>query len=214
MLLEELRKEIVFYGQQMLKQGLTKHTGGNLSVRDPNTGLIAIKPTSIPYELIRPEDVSVINIDGEVIEGKPPSSEWPMHTLIFKRMPQVGAIVHTHSFYATACSVAGVDIPLISHELAAFCSEPVKSAPFEIPGTVALGESALQYLKQNDVVILSHHGPLAVGVNLWHAFDVACAVEQAAFFLFAAKILSGEALPIPQKGLEALRATDPFKELS
>lgn len=214
MLLEKLRKEIVFYGLQALKQGLTRHTGGNLSVRDSQTGLVVIKPTSIPYELITTEDVSVIDINGKLIEGKAPSSEWPMHTLIYKRMSKVGAIVHTHSFYATACSIAGVDIPLINHELAVYCSEPVKSAPFEIPGTAKLGESALKYLKNNDVVILGNHGPLAIGVNLWHAFDVACSVEQAAFSLFVTKILSGTVVSIPPQGLAALRAADPFSQNS
>ena len=101
MILKELREELVFYGKQMLNAGLTMNTGGNLSVRDRETGLIAIKPSSKPYELLKPEDITVIDIDGNIIDGKyKPSSEWPMHTLIYKTYERVCAVVHCHSIYA------------------------------------------------------------------------------------------------------------------
>lgn len=212
MFLEELRKELVYYGKQMLQSGLTISTGGNLSARDPKSGLIVIKPTSMPYDLINPEDVPIIDENGKVIEGqRAPSSEWPMHTLIYRNRPEVMAIVHTHSRYATACSVVGVEIPLITHEIATYSSKPIKIAPFEIPGTSVLGEGALKYLEEADVVVLKSHGPLAIGVNLWHAFDVACALEQAAFTLYVTKIF-GHCDDIPPEGLRALRDSDPFTQ--
>lgn len=213
MILEELRKEIVFYGQQMLKYGLTMHTGGNLSARDKKTGLVAIKPSSVPYDLMKPEDVTVIDVNGNVLDGNyGPSSEWPMHTLIYRTKPRVMGIVHAHSIYATACSVAGEEIPLINHEISAFCSSPVRIAPFEVPGTIELGQSALKYLgEDNNVVLLQNHGPLAIGATLWHAFDAACAVEQAAATFFITKLLS-KCIPIPPEGLKALRASDPLTQ--
>ena len=210
MLLEGLRKELVFYGLEMLRSGLTMHTGGNLSARDPKTGLIAIKPTSVPYRTLRPEDITVIDENGKQIDGPhPPSSEWPMHTMIYRAKPRVMGIVHHHSIYATACSVAQLEIPLINHEISVYCSSPVRVAPFAVPGTPELGESALKYLGDNDVVLLQNHGPLAVGATLWHAFDAACAVEQAAATLFITRIL-GQVTPIPPEGLRALRAADPL----
>jgi L-ribulose-5-phosphate 4-epimerase len=210
MFLEELRKELVFYGKQMLQSGLTVSTGGNLSARDPESGLIVIKPSSMPYDLINPEDVPIIDENGRVIEGRrAPSSEWRMHTLIYRSRPEVMAVVHTHSPYATACSVANVEIPLITHEIAVYSSKPIKIAPFEIPGTSVLGEAALKYLEEADAVILKSHGPLAIGTSLSHAFDVACALEQAAFTLYVTKIF-GNCDPIPPKGLRALRDSDPF----
>ena len=108
MLLEELREQVVYYGRQMLQSGLTMNTGGNLSARDRESGLIAIKPSSRPYDLIRPEDVAVIDLEGHVVEGScRPSSEWPMHTLIYRTFPRVCGIVHCHSIYATAAAAAG-----------------------------------------------------------------------------------------------------------
>jgi len=211
MIFENLRKEVIFYGKQMLHQGLTMHTGGNLSVRDPKSGLILIKPTSIPHDLIRLEDVPVIDENGKIIEGqKAPSSEWPMHTFIYRNRPEVMAIVHTHSLNAIACSVANIEIPLITHEISVYSSKPIKIVPFEIPGTRNLGEGALEYLEEADVVVLKHHGPLAIGANLWHAFDAAVALEQAAFVFYATKAF-GSFDTIPSEGLKALRDFDPFK---
>ncbi len=211
MLLEELRKEIVFYGQEMLRSSLTMHTGGNLSARDPKTGLIAIKPTSVPYRAMRPEDVAIIDENGKRIDGPlPASSEWPMHTLLYRAKPRVMAVVHHHSVYATACSVANLEIPLINHEICVYCSSPVRVAPFEVPGTAELGESALKYLgDDNAIVLLQNHGPLAVGATLWHAFDAACAVEQAAATFYITRVL-GSVTPVPPEGRKALRASDPL----
>lgn len=211
MLLEKLRKEIVFYGREMLRSGLTMHTGGNLSARDPKTGLIAIKPTSIPYRTMRPEEVPVIDVNGKHVDGPlPASSEWPMHTMIYRAKPRVMGIVHHHSIYATACSVANLEIPLINHEISVYCSSPVRVAPFEVPGTPELGESALKYLgDDNGIVLLQNHGPLAVGATLWHAFDAACAIEQTAATFYITRVL-GSVTPVPPEGRRALRASDPL----
>jgi len=213
MLLEQLREDIVFYGQQMLKYGLTMHTGGNLSARDPGTGLIAIKPSSVAYDRMAPEDVTVIDIDGNIVDGKyHPSSEWPMHTMIYKAMPRVKGVVHCHSIYATACSVANCEIPLIIHEINVYCSSPVRVAPFEVPGTVELGESALRgFGDDNLITLLQNHGPIACGATLWHAFDAACAVEQTAATFFITRAL-GNVVPVPQAGRIALRAADPLTQ--
>lgn len=213
MLLQELREEIVFYGRQLLNYGLTMHTGGNLSVRDRKSGLVAIKPTSVPYDKMRTEDVPVIDLDGHILEGNfAPSSEWPMHTLIYKTHPRIHGVVHCHSLYATAFSVAGKEIPLVCHELCVYCSSPVRVAPFEDPGSVELGESAIKYLgDDNDAVLLSNHGPLAVGASLWHAFDCACAIEQAAVIGYVSQNL-GNSLPVPVGGRLKLRSADPLQQ--
>lgn len=211
MLLEELRQELVFYGKQMLKSGLTLHTGGNISARDKKRGLIAIKPSGFAYDSISPQDVPVIDLEGKKIEGKPdPSSEWPLHTLIYRQKPRVMAIVHTHSPYATACSVAGLEIPLLYHELAIYSSEPIHTAPFEIPGSLQLGVEALKYLQNSNIVLLQSHGPLALGASLWHAFDAACAVEQAARIFFITLSAGKTPSLIPTQGLLILRNYDPL----
>ena len=213
MLLQELREEIVFYGQELLKSGLTMHTGGNLSARDRKTGLIAIKPSSVAYNKMKPEDIPVITIDGVVVDGKyGPSSEWPMHTMIYKSNERLCGIVHCHSLYATAFSVADQEIPLVLHELSVYCSSPVRVAPFEVPGSPELGQSAIDYLgADNNAVLLGNHGPLAVGASLWHAYDLACAIEQAAIVTYISRQL-GRTVGVPVEGREKLRTFDPLMQ--
>jgi len=213
MLLESLREEIVFYGQQMLKYGLTMHTGGNLSARDRETGLVAIKPSSVPYDKMQPEDITIIDLDGNIVDGRyHASSEWPMHTMIYKAKPRVKGVVHCHSIYATSCSVANMEIPLVIHEISVFCSSPVRVAPFEMPGSIELGESALKgFGDDNLVTLLQNHGPIACGATLWHAFDAACAVEQAASTFFITRML-GNVVPVPEAGRLQLRACDPLTD--
>ncbi len=213
MILEELRKDLVFYGQQMLKYGLTMHTGGNLSARDKKTNYVAIKPSSLPYDRMTPEDITVIDLDGNVIDGRyAASSEWPMHTLIYKTFPRAGGVVHCHSIYAMACAVANLEIPLINHEISVFCSSNVRVVPFEVPGTVELAESSIRgFGTDNTVCLLQNHGPIAYGATLWHAFDAACAVEQAAAVFYLTKML-GNVVPVPEAGRIALRACDPLTD--
>ena len=213
MLLQALREELIFYGREMLRCGLTMHTGGNLSVRDRETGYIAIKPSSVPYDLLQPEDIPIIDLDGNLIDGtRRPSSEWPMHTLIYRTYPRVCGVVHCHSLYACAYAAAGKEIPLVGHELCMYCSSPVRIAPFCIPGSKELGESALAaFGDDNCVALLQNHGPIAMGATLWHAFDAACAVEQAAHALFITKAY-GQLQLIPEEGRAALRRCDPLQK--
>lgn len=211
MLLRELREQVVYYGRQLLQSGLTMHTGGNLSARDPDSGLIAIKPTGQPYDLLTAGDISVIDPEGRLLEGLRPSSEWPMHTLIYRAYPDVGGVVHCHSLYATAASAAGREIPLCSHDLCLYCSSPVRVAPFAMPGSAELGESALAALgEDNCAALLESHGPITMGADLWHAFDAACAVERAAQIL-SLEAAFGPMKILPPEGRAALRACDPLQ---
>ena len=91
MMLEELREQVVFYGNEMLRQGLTLHTGGNVSARAGE--YMVIKPSSVPYALIRPQDVTVMDLRGNVLEGLPPSSEWRLHAALYRAFPWIGAVV-------------------------------------------------------------------------------------------------------------------------
>ena len=188
-------------------------TSGNLSIFDRETGRMYITPSSYPYDIMTTEDVMVIDLDGNIIDGPhKPSSEWPMHTLIYKTYPRVCAVVHCHSIYATAAAAAGQEIPLFNHELCMYCSSPVRVMPFEVPGSDALGESAIRgFGEDNCVTLLQNHGPIAMGASMWHAFDAACAVEQAAHALFITKAY-GQLQLIPEEGRAALRRCDPLQK--
>jgi len=165
----------------MLSDKLVTFTAGNISVRVPESDLIAITPTSYPYDLMKPEDVPLVNLAGEVVEGAlQPSSETPMHTLIMRARPDVNAVVHTHSPYALAFAVAHKPIPLISLEGLATCSMSVLVAEYATPGTEEIGLSALQTLERqpgSQAVLLANHGLLVIGKSLSDAYATASKVE-------------------------------------
>lgn len=206
MLIEKLRKEVVEYGLKMLNTGLTESTGGNLSVLDPENGLIAIKPSSVPYEKIMPEDVVVVNKEGKIVEGElKPSSETPMHTYLYRNRPDIKAIIHTHSSFSTVLAVINKELPIVTQDLAVFASEIVHVAPFRTPGTEDLGEIANKYLGASDVVLLQNHGTLAVGKSLQMAYMATWALERAAMAYCYSLMLGGNFTTIPPDAARILR---------
>lgn len=146
--LESERESVSDLGRRMLEQGLTKGTGGNVSERGDDER-VAISPSRVPYEDVTPESVPVVTLDGEQVFGDlPPSSEAPMHRIIYRNRDDVGGIVHTHSPYASTFAVLGEPIPA-SHYLLAYAGKEVPVAGYEEPGTEALGRLAIDALGQD-----------------------------------------------------------------
>ena len=113
MLMKDARDQIVEYGKEMLRSGLTRGTSGNLSVYDPATGYMAISPSGIGYFETKPEDIVIMTLDGSIVEGKrKPSSEAGMHAGFYRKKPGTHGIVHTHSVFATtfACLLRPIDM--------------------------------------------------------------------------------------------------------
>jgi L-ribulose-5-phosphate 4-epimerase len=111
-MLEKLKQEVFKANLELVKEGLVIHTWGNVSGRDPQSGLIAIKPSGVSYETMVAEDMVLLDIDGNIKEGKyKPSTDTPTHLWLYRHFPAVGGIVHTHSAYATAWAQAGRAIP-------------------------------------------------------------------------------------------------------
>ncbi|MDK2854849.1 MAG: L-fuculose-phosphate aldolase [Bacillota bacterium] len=181
MLLYDQRKEVLATAQQLLKGGLVAATWGNVSARDPETDLIAITPSGMRYEILTAEDIAVVDLEGRLRDGKyQPSSETPMHTLIYRERPDVRAIVHTHSIFATVMATLKREIPPVIAELALGVGGNVPVADFAPPGTEELGRRALAGLGKGNAVLLQNHGVLTVGPNLERAFTIAAIVEDAA----------------------------------
>ncbi|MFC6872406.1 class II aldolase/adducin family protein [Halobellus marinus] len=174
--LDEKRRTVSELGRKMLRQGLTKGTGGNISVREGDQ--IAISPSGIPYDEIDPEDVPVIDLEGERIAGDTdPSSEFRMHSGIIRERDDVGAVVHTHSPYAS--TFASLDQSVLpSHYLIAFVGDEIPVAPYETYGTAELAEAALETLGDDyNACLLKNHGVIAVGEDAEAAYEVALMVE-------------------------------------
>jgi len=206
MKLEELRNQIVEYGKKMFHSSLVSGTGGNISARDVDTGLVVITPTSIDYDKLSPEDIPILDENGNLIEGKyPPSSETPMHTLVYRKRKDVFAIVHTHSKFATAFSVALKEIPVVFLDLVLFVGGSVEVAEYRRPGTIELGEEGLRMLNNNssNAVLLQNHGVLAIGSSLKKAFSAAVAVEDTAEIYYRALAL-GKYTVVPEEDVKFL----------
>ncbi len=158
--------------------GLISHSSGNVSLRVGET--ILITPTGIPYYRLRPAQVVAMDGEGRVRGFGRPSSEWRMHVAILRARPEVRAVVHTHSPYATAVACSSRALPIIHDEgLILFCGEIPVAEPAP-PGTWELAERAVAALGKGRAVLLSRHGPVTVGRTLDEALLLAEKVEKAA----------------------------------
>jgi len=200
--LQRERESISELGREMLDQGLTTGTGGNISASDAD-GNMAISPTGMSYRKISPEDVPVLDENNDVIEGdREPSSENRMHRMLHHRA-DVGGVVHTHSPYASAFASAAEPIPP-SHYLIAYIGKEVPVAGYATYGTEELGELAAETIGDSyNACLLQNHGVIAVGADPDAAFEVALMVEYCARNHFITAHV-GEPQLIPDDELEHL----------
>jgi len=130
LLLEEKRQVIVEYGKKLIAAGLTRGTGGNISVLDEKSKLMAISPSGMDYFETKPEDVVVMDLNGKIVDGfRKPSSEWRMHLIFYQKREDVGAVVHTHSMFATTLATLHWEVPPASY-LIAYAGKKVPCAPY------------------------------------------------------------------------------------
>lgn len=178
---------------------------GNVSCRDKDN-TIAITPSGIDYESMVLQDIVTIDENGTILEGNtPPSSETPMHTLIYKKCPDIKGIVHTHSLHASAFSVVNKEIPVEMVEVGAHVGGVVPVAPYRTPGTEELGESALTVLQKKRACLLQNHGVLAVGDTLEKAYKAAAIVEIAArIHILGSQI--GEPKSLPENEINKVKS--------
>lgn len=178
---KELRQEMVDICLESLHEGLFTGTSGNLSV-SLGDGTMLITPTSVRYTVMRPVDIVRCDLDGHVLEGElRPSSEWRMHAEVYRACPQLGALFHTHSPYATAFAVVHRPIPPVLIETQIFLGGEVACAAYAPPGTCAVGENAVPCLRDGrGGCLLNNHGVLAVGKDLNEARTRAQYIEDSA----------------------------------
>jgi L-ribulose-5-phosphate 4-epimerase len=200
--LPELRAEVVDVLRRLEAAGLVTGTSGNVSARDAQTGLIAISPTSIPYDRMRPEDVSVVDPEGGLVDGAAPSVELPMHLAIQSGRPEAAAVVHTHSPYATAVGLVLDEIPVVLAEQAAAVGGPIPVVSYAPTGERAMGEAVLG-AGDAWAAIVRNHGPVCLGRSLGEALRCAFAVEEAAEVYALARPL-GEPALLPEDELRRL----------
>lgn len=185
---------------------LIRLSAGNISTRMED-GLVAITASGVEYRTMTIEDISIIDLDGNLIAGLKPSSETPMHTAIYRNLPAVGSIFHTHSTFAITFAMLGNEIPRANLELMS-CGAPIPVAPWACPGTAKAGEVTVKIFREHPelkVILLRKHGLVAVGANLEHAFDMAFDAEVGFQCYYQARLL-GNPEPVTDEQLAEIRA--------
>ena len=205
---KRLREAIIEKARWMNAAGLNQGTSGNISARAGKRMLIT--PTAIPYESMKPAMIASFLIDGEygAFEGpRLPSTEWRFHLDIMQARPEVGAIVHTHSTFATVLAIARKSIPACHYMVAAFGGTDVRVADYATYGTKALAENAVKALEGRTGCLLANHGMIAVGRDLDEAMWRAVELETIAKQYYHTLLLAGGPVILPDAAIaETLKA--------
>lgn len=187
MLQATLRREICLLNQELPRNGLVAWTSGNVSGRDPDTGLVVIKPSGIRYEALTPANMVVVDLDGKVVEGSyKPSSDTLAHVYIYRRRQDVNGVVHTHSCFATAWAAVGKPIPPV---LTAICDEFGGAIPvggYAKIGGDEIGQEVVRSIGTSPAILMKNHGVFTVGKDPEAAVKAAVMVEDVARTLFYA----------------------------
>ena len=204
MLLQKEREMIVAYGKRMLSAGLTRGTGGNLSIYNRNLELMAITPSGIPYEEIEAEDIMIMKLDGTIVEGnKTPSSEHAMHEIVYRTREDVGAMLHVHSTFAVTLACLNEDLPAVDYMVAYSRGRSVKCAPYASFGTTDLAVNALKTMGNQNAVLLANHGMNVVGPDLPKAFAIAEQLEFCAELYVRARTI-GKPVILPDDEMDEM----------
>ncbi|SEF90528.1 L-fuculose-phosphate aldolase [Caloramator fervidus] len=201
--IQNLKKEIIYYGQEIKKIGLVVGTWGNISARFEDKVLIT--PSGIPYEKLSEEDIVICDLNCNIIDGKhAPSTELIAHVEIYKHRRDVNAIIHTHSIYASAIAVTRKNIPAIIEDMAMIIGGEVPCAKYAFPGTKELAENIIEVLENKNAVLLANHGAISLGRNLKEAFNVCQILEKSAkIYILATQI--GMPKPLAIEEVEKMR---------
>lgn len=180
-MLEALKEQLCKLHMELPKNGLVTWTSGNISARDPETGLVVIKPSGVMFEDLRPEHHVVVNLEGTIIEGDlKPSSDTASHLYIYRHRSDVNGIVHTHSPFATAFAAVGRPIPVYLTAMADEFGGPIPCAGFALIGGEEIGQQVIEHIGNSPAVLLKNHGVFTVGPNARAAVKAAVMAEDVA----------------------------------
>lgn len=172
---QALRREIVAACRDMNRRGINQGTSGNISLRVAEGFLIT--PSGVAYDEMKPGDIVVMRPDASHVGKLKPSSEWRFHRDIMATRPEVGAVVHTHSMFATTLSCLGLEIPAVHYMIAAAGGSNIRCVPYIAYGTQELADAALKALEGRSACLLGNHGMIVVGPTLKRAMWLAVEVE-------------------------------------
>ena len=204
------REEVASLHAELVRYGLVVWTGGNVSGRVPGAPLFVIKPSGVSYDDLAPSNMILCDLDGNVVPGsegseRSPSSDTAAHAYVYRNMPEVGGVVHTHSTYAVAWAARGEEIPCVITAMADEFGGPIPVGPFAIIGDDSIGRGVVETLTghRSRAVLMQNHGPFTIGVSAKDAVKAAVMVEDVARTVHIAR-QGGELVPIPQQAIDSL----------
>ncbi len=203
-MLEAIREDLLRLHLELPRHGLVVWTGGNVSARDPESGLVAIKPSGVRYEDLTAESMVVVDLEGHIVEGSnKPSSDTASHLYIYRHRPDVNGVVHTHSRYATAFAAVGRSIPVYLTAQADEFGGEIPCAGFAMIGDEAIGAQVVETIGRSPAVLLKNHGVFTIGASASAAVKAAVMTEDVAATVFAALQL-GQPDILPDEVVERL----------
>jgi len=203
---ERARESVWLHAKKMWEEGLVAASAGNASCRVEGEELIAVTPTSISYDLLRPEEIAIVDLEGRLVDGPiRPSSEIPTHLAIYRSRADVGGILHTHSPFVTSLSMLRKPLPPVIDEMLVWLGGGVDIAEYAFTGTDELGTNAVRALGDRAAVILASHGNVCVGKTLDEALHAAIVVETAAR-AYVQALAAGDPVVLPEEIVERGRA--------
>ncbi|MGJ4844402.1 L-ribulose-5-phosphate 4-epimerase [Leifsonia sp. Le1] len=205
-----VREQVSALHAELTRNGLVVWTGGNISGRVPGTDLFVIKPSGVDYDDLSPENMILCTLDGDVVPGsagsdRSPSSDTAAHAYVYRNMPEVGGVVHTHSTYATAWAARAEPIPCVITAMADEFGGDIPVGPFAIIGDDSIGRGIVATLTghRSRAVLMQNHGVFTIGRDARDAVKAAVMTEDVARTVHIAK-QGGELVPIAQDAIDAL----------
>ena len=206
MTLAEVRRTVALLHAELTRYSLVAWTAGNVSARVPGEDLMVIKPSGVDYDSLSPDAMIVCDLDGRVVEGDlSPSSDTAAHAYVYRAMPEVGGVVHTHSTYASAWAARGEEIPCVLTAMADEFGGPIPIGPFALIGNDDIGKGIVDTLagSRSPAVLMQNHGVFTIGRDARAAVKAAVMCEDVARTVHVARQL-GAPLPIAQDDIDRL----------
>ncbi|MDF1618094.1 L-ribulose-5-phosphate 4-epimerase [Petrocella sp. FN5] len=208
----ELKEEVYKANIELVKQGLVIYTWGNVSAIDRETNLIVIKPSGVDYDTMKPEDMVVLDLEGNIVEGiYKPSSDTPTHLALYKAYDTIGSVVHTHSEWATSWAQAGIDIPCYGTTHADYffgkilCTRALTKEEIEVDYELNTGRVMIETMAENNKspdelpgMIVSNHGPFGWGKDATLAVHNMKVMEEIAKMAYYTEQINKRIEPISQ----------------
>ncbi|MFB7249922.1 L-ribulose-5-phosphate 4-epimerase [Microbacterium sp. NPDC056234] len=208
--IQTVREDVARLHGELVRYELIVWTGGNVSGRVPGADLFVIKPSGVSYDDLTADNMILCDLDGNVIPGtagsdRSPSSDTAAHAYVYRHMPDVGGVVHTHSTFAVAWAARGEEIPCVITAMADEFGGPIPIGPFAIIGDDSIGRGIVQTLTghRSRAVLMQNHGPFTIGVDAKDAVKAAVMVEDVARTVHYARE-AGPLIPIPQEAIDSL----------